>query len=39
MAHPEYVNGCARCDRCVAPIDDPDGIRCPLDDVGFETAS
>ena len=26
---PDYVNGCTHCNRCVALIDDPAGIRCP----------
>ncbi|MDG2304099.1 MAG: NADH:flavin oxidoreductase [Candidatus Binatia bacterium] len=31
-ADPGYVNGCTHCNRCVALIDHPDGIRCPLND-------
>lgn len=29
---PGYDSGCTHCNRCVALIDDPEGIRCPLDD-------
>jgi len=32
MEDPGYENGCTHCNRCVALIDDPDGIRCPLND-------
>ena len=32
MADPAYDNGCTHCNRCVALIDDPGGIRCPLND-------
>jgi len=28
MADPGYDNGCSHCNRCVALIDHPDGIRC-----------
>ena len=30
MADPDYVNGCTHCNRCVALIDDPQGVRCVL---------
>ncbi len=33
MQDPAYKNGCTHCNRCVGLIDDPDGIRCPLNDV------
>jgi len=29
---PGYVNGCTHCNRCVALIDAPGGIRCPVND-------
>jgi 2,4-dienoyl-CoA reductase-like NADH-dependent reductase (Old Yellow Enzyme family) len=32
MEDPGYENGCTHCNRCVALIDDPGGIRCPLND-------
>ncbi len=32
MADPSYVNGCTHCNLCVGLIDDPEGIRCPLND-------
>lgn len=32
MAAPGYVNGCSHCNRFVALIDRPDGIRCPEND-------
>jgi 2,4-dienoyl-CoA reductase-like NADH-dependent reductase (Old Yellow Enzyme family) len=32
MAEPDYVNGCSHCNRCVALIEHPDGIRCPEND-------
>lgn len=28
----DYDSGCTHCNRCVALIDHPDGIRCPLND-------
>lgn len=34
MADPGYDSGCTHCNRCVALIDHPDGIRCPLNDAG-----
>ena len=34
MADPGYDCGCTHCNRCVALIDHPDGIRCPLNDSG-----
>ncbi len=32
MQDPSYVNGCTHCNRCVALIDHPDGIRCPVNE-------
>jgi 2,4-dienoyl-CoA reductase-like NADH-dependent reductase (Old Yellow Enzyme family) len=32
MGDPGYDSGCTHCNRCVALIDHPDGIRCPLND-------
>ncbi len=32
MADASYVNGCTHCNLCVGLIDDPDGIRCTLED-------
>jgi 2,4-dienoyl-CoA reductase-like NADH-dependent reductase (Old Yellow Enzyme family) len=32
MQSPSYDSGCTHCNRCVALIDHPDGIRCTLDD-------
>jgi 2,4-dienoyl-CoA reductase-like NADH-dependent reductase (Old Yellow Enzyme family) len=32
MANPKYVNTCSHCNRCVALIEHPDGIRCPEND-------
>jgi 2,4-dienoyl-CoA reductase-like NADH-dependent reductase (Old Yellow Enzyme family) len=32
LEDPGYENGCTHCNRCVALIDDPGGIRCPLND-------
>jgi 2,4-dienoyl-CoA reductase-like NADH-dependent reductase (Old Yellow Enzyme family) len=29
-----YQHGCIHCNRCVALIDSPDGVRCPLNDEG-----
>ncbi|MDJ0852176.1 MAG: NADH:flavin oxidoreductase [Myxococcota bacterium] len=35
-SEPGYVNGCTHCNRCVALIDAPGGIRCPLNDAREE---
>ncbi|MEE9416264.1 MAG: NADH:flavin oxidoreductase, partial [Acidimicrobiales bacterium] len=32
VADPDYDSGCIHCNRCVALIEHPDGIRCPLND-------
>jgi 2,4-dienoyl-CoA reductase-like NADH-dependent reductase (Old Yellow Enzyme family) len=32
MADPAYDSGCTHCNRCVALIDHPDGIRCTEND-------
>jgi len=32
MRDPHHDSGCTHCNRCVALIDDPGGIRCPLKD-------
>ncbi len=34
-----YDSGCTHCNRCVALIDHPDGIRCPLNDPTAEEAT
>ena len=31
-ADPDYDSGCTHCNRCVALIEHPDGVRCPLKD-------
>jgi len=32
MRDPHHDSGCTHCNRCVALIDDPGGIRCPVND-------